>query len=57
MPIMVAELLPADCEKAWIHPGWEDTMQNWYECLEEIKKERREGKDGGHASTKSGAND
>ena len=23
----VIELLAADCEKAWIHPGWEDTMQ------------------------------
>ena len=23
----VTELLVADCEKAWIHPGWEDTMQ------------------------------
>ena len=19
-----------DCEKAWIHPGWNDTMQKWY---------------------------
>ena len=24
----VAELLAADCEKAWIHVKWEDTMQN-----------------------------
>ena len=23
----VSELLAADCDKAWIHPGWEDTMQ------------------------------
>ena len=44
MPIMVAELLAADCEKAWIHPGWEDTMQNWYECLEEMKKNDEKGK-------------
>ena len=22
----VTELLAADCEKAWIHPGWEDTV-------------------------------
>ena len=35
----VAELLAADCEKAWIHPGWEDTMQKWYEWLEKMKKE------------------
>ena len=35
----VTELLAADSENAWIHPGWEDTMQNWYECLEEMKKE------------------
>ena len=27
----VTELLAADCEKAWIHPGWEETMQKWYE--------------------------
>ena len=25
----VSELLAADCEKAWIHPGREDTMQKW----------------------------
>ena len=25
----VIELLAANCEKAWIHPGWEDTMQKW----------------------------
>ena len=25
----VTELLVADCEKAWIHSGWEDTMQKW----------------------------
>ena len=29
----VNELLAADCEKAWIHPGCEDTMQNWYDWL------------------------
>ena len=23
----VAELLAADCEKAWIHTGWEDAVQ------------------------------
>ena len=25
----VSELLAADCEKAWIHTGWEDTLQKW----------------------------
>ena len=36
----VSELLVAeDCEKAWIHPGWEDTMQRLYEWSEEMKKE------------------
>ena len=34
----LTDLLAADCEKAWIHPGWEDTMQKWYEWLEEMKK-------------------
>ena len=34
----VTELLAADYEKAWIHPGWEDTMQKWNEWLEEMKK-------------------
>ena len=35
---LVSELLPADCEKAWIHTGWEDAVQKWYERLEEMKK-------------------
>ena len=44
------ELLAADCEKAWIHPGWEDTMQKWYkitkrtawrEGTQVLKKRRR----------------
>ena len=34
----VAELLAKDCEKAWTHTGWEDTMQKWYEWLEHKKK-------------------
>ena len=34
----VTELL-ADCENAWIHPGWEDTLQKRYELLEQMKKE------------------
>ena len=35
----VAELLAADCEKAWIHPGKEETMQKFYVWLEKMKKE------------------
>ena len=27
----VSELLAVDCEKAWIHPGWEEPMQKWYD--------------------------
>ena len=23
------ELLATDCEKAWLHSGWEDTLQKW----------------------------
>ena len=34
----VCELLAADCGKAWMHPGWEDMMQKWYEWLEKMKK-------------------
>ena len=34
----VSELLAADCEKAWIHTGWEDTVQKWYNWLEDMKK-------------------
>ena len=30
----VAELLAADCEKAWLHPGEEETMRKWYVRLE-----------------------
>ena len=32
------ELMAADCEKAWFHSGWEDTMQRWYDWLYEMKK-------------------
>ena len=32
-------MLAKDCEKAWTHTGWEDTMQKWYEWLEYMKKE------------------
>ena len=34
----VAELLAKDCEKAWTHTGWEDTMQKWFEWLEYTKR-------------------
>ena len=34
----VSELLARDCEEAWIHTGWEDTLQKWYEWLEHLKK-------------------
>ena len=33
----VTELLAADCEK--VYPGWEDTVQKWYEWLEKMKTE------------------
>ena len=35
----VSELLAADCEKAWLHDGWEDTMQKWTDWLGEMNKE------------------
>ena len=37
----VTGLLAADCEKAWIHPGWEDTMQPWCEWYETMKKQKK----------------
>ena len=38
----VSELLAADCKKAWLHPGWEDTMRRWYNWPFEIKKKDEE---------------
>ena len=35
-----AELLAADCEKAWLHPEEDGTMQKWYVWLEKMKKGR-----------------
>ena len=35
----VSELLAADCEKAWLHAGWEDTVQKWYDWLCGMKKQ------------------
>ena len=34
----VSELVAADCEKAWLHAGLEDTMQKLYDWLAEMKK-------------------
>ena len=36
----VSELLAKDCEKAWTHTGWEDTMQKWYEWLKYTNAKR-----------------
>ena len=36
--MVVTEILATDCEKAWIHTGWKDTMQKWYEQLEYMKR-------------------
>ena len=33
----VAELLAADCEKAWLQPEEEETMQKWFSWLENEK--------------------
>ena len=38
----VSDLLVAHCNRAWLHPDWEDTLQQWYNWLNEKKK-----KDGG----------
>ena len=36
-------MLARDCEKAWTHTGWEDTVQKRYEWLEYMKKEDEKG--------------
>ena len=36
--LWVSELLAADCEEAWLHPGWEDTVLRWYDWLYEMKQ-------------------
>ena len=38
----VTELLAADFEKAWIHPGWEDTMQNWSGKMKKKEEDEKE---------------
>ena len=52
----VTELLAADCEKAWIHPEWEDTMQKWYEWLEKMKKDAKKKMEG-NSSTQRESDD
>ena len=49
-------MLAADCERAWIHAGWEDTMQEWYMWLEEMKKKDEKEMNGGTASAQGDAN-
>ena len=34
----MTEILATDCEKAWIHTGWEDTKKKRYGWLEYIKR-------------------
>ena len=41
----VIELLAADCEKAWTHPGWED---NHAELVRLVGKNEKEDEDGLH---------
>ena len=33
-------MLAAECEKAWLHPGEEETMQKWHIGQEKMKKKR-----------------
>ena len=35
----VSEFLGTDCEKAWTHTGWEETMHEWYEWLDKCRRE------------------
>ena len=37
----VNELLATNCEKAWLHPGWEDTLLRRYNWLYEMTKRRK----------------
>ena len=39
----VAELFAGDCEKAWLHPGEEETMQKWFWWLEKMTKRQEVG--------------
>ena len=43
--MLTADVLAADCEKVWLHAGWEDTMLKWSD-------ERRVEEDGRIASAK-----
>ena len=53
----VSVLLAADCEKTWIHTGWEDTMHECYNRLEEMKKKDEKGKMEEMHQHKGGANE
>ena len=53
----VSELLAADCEKAWLHAGLEDTVQKWYDWLEEMKKKDEAQKVGRSAPKRRQSND
>ena len=53
----VSELLAADCGKACLHEGLEDTMQKWYDWLGEMQKKDEIKKVGRNASTKSEPDD
>ena len=44
--LWVSELLAANCKKAWLHPEWEATMQQWHSWLHEMKKEEEKRKGG-----------
>ena len=41
----VAELFAADCEKTWLHPGEEETMQKWFCWLEKMTKRQEVGRE------------
>ena len=54
----VSELLAAECEKAWIHTGWEDILcRNGVSGWRRRRKKDEKVKDGGNASAQGGAND
>ena len=44
----ISELLAKDCEKAWTHTGWEETMHKWCDWLEHMKKKEKEKLEGMH---------
>ena len=34
----VSEVLAAGCEQAWLHAGWEDIKEKWYDWVCDMKK-------------------